>query len=212
MYVPLFADIITAERWLMIMSKAVLSNFLIYCVINALTPGPGNILALNIVTNYGYKKGKTLFFGIFAGYYVVQILCAIFVYGVNSLLPNVMEVMKYIGAAYILWLAIHIVFSKPSTENTEQSASFLKGFMLQFVNVKIYMFGVTALTGYVVGYMSSFPALLFFELVIATIGTIATCTWIGLGVLIQKFYLRHFRVINIILALTLLECIWGMLR
>ena len=212
MYVPLLADIITAERWLIIMSKAVLSNFLIYCVINALTPGPGNILALNIVTNYGYKKGKTLFFGIFAGYYVVQILCAIFVYGVNSLLPNVMEVTKYIGAAYILWLAIHIAFSKPSTENAEQSASFLKGFMLQFVNVKIYMFGVTALTGYVVGYMSSFPALLFFELVIATIGTIATCTWIGFGVLIQKFYLRHFRVINIILALTLLECIWGMLR
>lgn len=149
---------------------------------------------------------------IFAGYYVVQILCAIFVYGVNSLLPNAMEVMKYIGAAYILWLAIHIAFSKPSTENAEQSASFLKGFMLQFVNVKIYMFGVTALTGYVVGYMSSFPALLFFELVIATIGTIATCTWTGLGVLIQKFYLQHFRVINIILALTLLECIWGMLR
>ena len=147
MYVPLLADIITAERWLIIMSKAVLSNFLIYCVINALTPGPGNILALNIVTNYGYKKGKTLFFGIFAGYYVVQILCAIFVYGVNSLLPNVMEVMKYIGAAYILWLAIHIAFSKPSTENAEQSASFLKGFMLQFVNVKIYMFGVTALPG-----------------------------------------------------------------
>ena len=157
---------------------AILSNFLIYCVVNAFTPGPGNILALNTVTNYGYKKGKPLYF----------------------------------GAAYILWLAIHIVFSKQSTENAEQSASFLKGFMLQFVNVKIYMFGVTALTGYVVGYMSSFPALLFFELVIATIGTIATCTWIGLGVLIQKFYLRHFRVINIILALTLLECIWGMLR
>ena len=212
MYVPLFADIITAERWLMIMPMVVLSNFLIYCVINAFTPGPGNILALNTITNYGYKKGKPLFFGIFAGYYVVQILCAIFVYGVNSLLPNVMEVMKYIGAAYILWLAIHIAFSKKTSENTEQSASFLKGFMLQFVNVKIYMFGVTALTGYVVGYMFSFPALLFFELVIATIGTIATCTWIGLGVLIQKFYLRHFRVINIILALTLLECIWGMLR
>ena len=81
------------------MPMAVLSNFLIYCVVNAFTPGPGNILALNTVTNYGYKKGKPLFFGIFAGYYVVQIICAIFVYGVNSLLPNVMEVMKYIGAA-----------------------------------------------------------------------------------------------------------------
>ncbi len=190
----------------------VLGNFLIYCIINAFTPGPGNILALNTVTNYGYKKGRPLFFGIFAGYYVVQILCAIFVYGINTLLPNVMSVMKYIGAAYILWLAIHIAISKPSSENTEQSASFWKGFMLQFVNVKIYMFGVTALTGYIVAYMSAFPALLFFELVIATIGTIATTTWIGMGVLIQKFYLRHFRIINIILALTLLECIWGMLK
>lgn len=190
----------------------VLGNFLIYCIINAFTPGPGNILALNTVTNYGYKKGRPLFFGIFAGYYVVQILCAIFVYGINTLLPNVMSVMKYIGAAYILWLAIHIAISKPSSENTEQSASFWRGFMLQFVNVKIYMFGVTALTGYIVAYMSAFPALLFFELVIATIGTIATTTWIGMGVLIQKFYLRHFRIINIILALTLLECIWGMLK
>ena len=194
------------------MPLAVLGNFLIYCIINAFTPGPGNILALNTVTNYGYKKGRPLFFGIFAGYYVVQILCAIFVYGVNTLLPNVMSVMKYIGAAYILWLAIHIAISKPSSENTRQSASFWKGFMLQFVNVKIYMFGVTALTGYIVAYMSAFPALLFFELVIATIGTIATTTWIGMGVLIQKFYLRHFRIINIILALTLLECIWGMLK
>lgn len=194
------------------MPLAVLGNFLIYCIINAFTPGPGNILALNTVTNYGYKKGRPLFFGIFAGYYVVQILCAIFVYGVNTLLPSVMSVMKYIGAAYILWLAIHIAISKPSSENTEQSASFWKGFMLQFVNVKIYMFGVTALTGYIVAYMSAFPALLFFELVIATIGTIATTTWIGMGVLIQKFYLRHFRIINIILALTLLECIWGMLK
>lgn len=194
------------------MPMTVLGNFLIYCIVNAFTPGPGNILALNTVTNYGYKKGKPLFFGIFAGYYVVQILCAIFVYGVNTFLPNVMSVMKYVGAAYILWLAIHIAISKPPTENTEQSASFLKGFMLQFINVKIYMFGITALTGYVVGYMTSFPALLFFELIIATIGTIATCTWIGLGILIQKFYLRHFRIINIILALILLECILGMLR
>ena len=48
-----------------------------------------------------------------------------------------MEVMKYIGAAYILWLAIYIAFSKKTSEYTEQSASFLKGFMLQFVNVKI---------------------------------------------------------------------------
>lgn len=38
----------------------VLGNFFIYSVINAFTPGPGNILALNTVTNYGYKKETAL--------------------------------------------------------------------------------------------------------------------------------------------------------
>ena len=103
------------------MPMAVLSNFLIYCVINAFTPGPGNILALNTVTNYGYKKGKPLFFGIFAGYYVVQILCAIFVYGVNSLLPNVMEVMKYIPEQPISCGLRFILFSASSQQKTQSN-------------------------------------------------------------------------------------------
>lgn len=194
------------------MPAYVIGNFLIYCVINAFTPGPGNILALNTVTNYGWKKGKPLFFGIFAGYYAVQIICAFFVYGVSSFLPGVMDVLQYVGAAYILYLAVHIAISRPAGDQGEKSASFLKGFLLQFVNVKIYMFGITALTGFIVDYNSSLVALLLFEIIIATIGTTATCTWIAGGLLIQKFYLRHYRIINIVLALTLLECVYSILR
>ena len=151
----------------------VLGNFFVYSLINAFTPGPGNILALNTVTNYGWKKGRPLFFGIFTGYYVVQLLCAVFVFGVSTILPDVLSVMKYAGAAYILWLAVHIALSHPDEGSSEKSASFWKGFMLQFVNVKIYMFGITALTGYVTGYSTALWVLILFELVIATIGTIA---------------------------------------
>lgn len=194
------------------MSAYVLGNFFIYVFVNAFTPGPGNILALNTVTNYGWKKGKPLFFGIFAGYYAVQMLCALFVYGISSFLPSVLGVMKYIGAAYILWLAVHIAISRPPEESNDKSASFIKGFLLQFVNVKIWMFGITALTGYITGYSSGLPVLVFFEFIIATVGTIATLTWIGMGSVIQKIYLKHFRPINIILALTLLECIYGILK
>ena len=190
----------------------VLGNFFIYSVINAFTPGPGNILALNTVTNYGYKKGRPLYWGIFAGYYVVQVICAVFVFGVSTFLPNLLGIMKYIGAAYILWLAVHIALSKPTTDTVEKSASFLKGFLLQFVNVKIYLFGITALTGYVTEYSASLWVLLLFEIIIATIGTIATLTWIGMGVLIQRAYQKYYRVINIILALTLSECVYSMLK
>ncbi|SFO35313.1 cysteine/O-acetylserine efflux protein [Eubacterium pyruvativorans] len=190
----------------------VLTNFIVYAIVNAFTPGPGNILALNTVTNYGWKKGKPLFFGIFTGYYVVQIICAVFVYGIGTFLPDTLQVMKYIGAAYILWLAIHIAISKPEVSEEQGSASFMKGFLLQFVNIKIYMFGITALTGFITSYSKALWVLIGFELLIATIGTIATSTWIGAGLLIQKFYVKHYRIINIILALTLLECIWSMLQ
>ena len=190
----------------------VLGNFFIYSVINAFTPGPGNILALNTVTNYRYKKGRPLYWGIVAGYYVVQVICAVFVFGVSTFLPDLLGIMKYIGAAYILWLAVRIALSKPTTGTVEKSASFLKGFLLQFVNVKIYLFGITALTGYVTEYSAALWVLLLFEIIIATIGTIATLTWIGMGVLIQRAYQKYYRVINIILALTLSECVYSMLK
>ncbi len=190
----------------------VLGNFFIYSVINAFTPEPGNILALNTVTNYGYKKGRPLYWGIFAGYYVVQVICAVFVFGVSTFLPDLLGIMKYIGAAYILWLAVHIALSKPITSTVEKSASFLKGFLLQFVNVKIYLFGITALTGYVTEYSAALWVLLLFEMIIATIGTIATLTWIGMGGLIQRAYQKYYRLINIILALTLSECVYSMLK
>lgn len=190
----------------------VLFNFFIYALINAFTPGPGNLLALNTVTIYGLKRGKPLYLGIFTGYFAVQIICAIFVYGVSSLLPSILDIMKYIGASYILWLAIHMAFCKVSTESTKESASFLKGFILQFVNVKIYMFGITALTGYIIEYNTSFIVLLGFEIIIATIGTVATITWIGMGMIIQKIYLRHYRIINIVLSIALLECAYSMIK
>ena len=151
------------------MTVIMVTNFFIYAVVNAFTPGPGNILALNTVTNYGWKKGKPLFFGIFAGYYVVQIICAVFVFGVGTFMPNALNIMKYVGAAYILWLAIHIGISKPDTTEDKGTASFLKGFMLQFVNIKIYMFGITALIGYITPYSTALLVLLGFELIIATI-------------------------------------------
>lgn len=194
------------------MPAYVIGNFFLYSVINAFTPGPGNILALNTVANYGWKKGKPLFFGIFTGYYVVQIICAAFIFGVSAFMPNILGVMKYIGAAYILWLAVHIAISKPSSDDEQKSASFMKGFLLQFVNIKIYLFGITALTGYVTDYSTSLWVLLLFEIIIATIGTVATITWVGAGVLIRNVYQKHFRIINILLAITLLECVYSMLK
>jgi cysteine/O-acetylserine efflux protein len=184
----------------------VLFSFVIYVIINAFTPGPGSILALNTMTNYGWKRGKPLFFGIFTGYFFVQALCALFIFGLENLIDPIMTVLTYAGVIYILWLAYQIAISKPDNKTSEKQPSFWIGFVLQIVNVKIFLFGITSLTGYVMPYYSSLGLLLFFEMIIAAIGSLATLTWIFFGGLFQKTYFKHFRVINIILALLLLQC------
>lgn len=188
------------------MGVQVLFSFVIYALINAFTPGPGNILALNTMASYGWKKGKPLYFGIFAGYFFVQALCAFFIFGLEKFTNPIMNVLTYAGAIYIFWLAYQVVISKPDNQTSDKQPTFWIGFILQVVNVKIFLFGITALTGYITPYYSSLKAFLFFEMIIATVGTIATLTWMLFGALLQSTYFKHHRVINIILALLLLQC------
>ncbi len=193
------------------MGVQVLYSFVIYVLINAFTPGPGNILALNTMTNYGWKKGKSLFFGIFTGYFFVQGLCALIIFGLENLINPIMTVLTYAGAIYIMWLAYQVAISRPDNKTAGKQPSFWIGFVLQIVNVKIFLFGITSLTGYVMPYYSSLGLLLFFEMIIAAIGSLATLTWIFFGGLFQKTYIKHFRVINIILASLLLQCVAALL-
>jgi cysteine/O-acetylserine efflux protein len=189
------------------MTLSAVFNFLIYSIINAITPGPGNILTLNTVINYGLNKSKSLLIGIFTGYYVVQMISALVIYGLDYFLKPAMAVMKYVGIVYIIWLAVHIVLSKPELEETDKKPLFWTGFILQFVNIKIYLFGLTALTGYVVPYYKTFILLIVFGIIIATIGTISSLVWAFMGTLFKKIYIKHYRIINIILGLFLLECV-----
>ncbi len=193
------------------MSSYILANYLLYCIINAFTPGPGNILALNTTNTYGWSKGKPLFFGIFAGYFAVQIISGLFVSFLGNSFPQILTIIKYFGIAYILWLAYSIATSKPTVHTQTHKASFLKGFLLQFVNVKIYIFAITALTGYITPYTTDILWILSANIFIATMGCITTSSWIAAGLALQRIYNKHFRLINIILALTLLECVYSML-
>lgn len=192
------------------MNTQAIIAFLVYAIINAFTPGPGNILALNTMSNYGWKNGKSTLVGIFVGYYCVQVLCAVLTFGLSQFLNSLIFGLKYVGAVYIAGLAIYIFRSKPEEGVNKEGGSSFVGFTLQLVNVKIYLFGITALTGYVLPYYTSFVMLIFFCMLIATIGSIATASWAVFGAIFQSVYIRYFKVINIILALILLECAYSL--
>ncbi len=193
------------------MTANVLRALIIYMLISSFTPGPGNIIALNTVTLHGLKRSMKLLIGIFVGYYVVQIICALAVYGLNRFLSPVLEWMKYIGAIYLVWLAIHIIRSRPSDDTDDRVPSFWTGFLLLFVNIKIYLYGLTALSGYIVPWHSELWVLLLAEIIIATLGSVATMIWALAGFKIQRIYKKYFKVANWILGAFLVYCAVSML-
>ena len=185
--------------------------FLLYCVVNAFTPGPGNILALSTAVDHGWRRGMPLYLGIFCGYFAVQGLCALIVFLLGAAASEALGALRYVGAAYVAWLAVHVARSASAREGSASRASFAQGFLLQFVNAKIYLFGITPLTGFVAGWSSVLPALLGAEMLIATIGTVATLAWVAFGVALQDAYRAHYRAANAAFAVTLCLCAVEML-
>ena len=194
------------------MTISILGTLSCYMMISSFTPGPGNILAMNTTTRFGWKKGKNLILGICCGYLLVQMICTVILYSLNMVLSPVLSVLKYVGAIYMVWLAIHIAISRQGKDNTNETPSFLTGFLLQLVNVKIYFYISTLLTAYLIPYIKDLPALILAGVGVTIIGSTASLTWAFLGVKLQNIYSRHFRVINIILSLFLLYCAWGIIK
>ncbi|KAJ49067.1 threonine/homoserine/homoserine lactone efflux protein [Clostridium tetanomorphum] len=55
------------------------------------------------------------------------------------------------------------------------------GFLLQFVNVKIYFYGITLLSGYIVPYYQSIYSMIITEILITAVGSFATFMWALMG-------------------------------
>lgn len=81
--------------------------YILFVVGFALTPGPNMILYLTYTFEYGRKAGWAAAAGIVSAF-VVHITAIIF--GLTALLvalPNALDVLKYCGIAYLLYLALH---------------------------------------------------------------------------------------------------------
>lgn len=188
------------------MSFATLGTLFGYMIVNSFTPGPGNILAMNTATRFGWQKGKRLIVGICCGYFLVQMICTLTLYSLNRILSPALTVLKYAGAAYMIWLAVHIAFSRPGRGNRGKKPNFSTGFLLQLVNVKIYFYISTVLTVYFIPHIENLSTLILAGMGVAAVGSAASLSWAFLGVKFQSAYETHFRAVNFILALFLLYC------
>jgi threonine/homoserine/homoserine lactone efflux protein len=181
-------------------------SFLSYIVIVAYTPGPNNIMSMNNAKNVGFRKGIVFNLGMFAGFLVVMVLCLVFSTVLYTLVPKIHLPMKILGAAYMVYLIIKTLIPFKEREIKNNNGSFLLGALLQLINPKIIIYGMTAMSSYILPYYSEISLLLLFALLLSFVGFTGTICWALFGSLFSVLFNKHGKVLNIIMSVLLIYC------
>jgi cysteine/O-acetylserine efflux protein len=120
------------------MILSALAAYLPYALITTFTPGPNNLISFYAVSSRGWKKGANVMAGIGTAILLIMLITAVFSHQISAHMEAALPVLKYFGAAYILWLACKIARSGPENSTFEVS-TFWKGFILVFINIKMLL-------------------------------------------------------------------------
>lgn len=176
-------------------------------ILTVWSPGPNNILLLSTASKYGIKKIFRLMTGIWTGSLTLMCLSGIFCTTLGKFIPGIQPVMKYFGAAYILYLAWQTARRLPPSAGVpEKEPSYVMGLFLQLINVKIIIYGLTMFSAYIVPYESRPPFLLLFAVYLMILGALGNLIWAFAGNLLKRFYDNHYRLMNAVMTLLLVWC------
>lgn len=183
------------------------SDFLIYCFVTAYTPGANNLLSMSHAARLGFRKSFRFNLGITMGFFIVMSVCTIFSSTLYLALPKIKIFMQTAGAAYMLYLAWKVWKSSSDFEmETGKESGFFAGMVLQFMNPKIYIYAITAMSLYILPIFHSTPAMIGFTIALTVIGASGSYVWALFGSAFCKGFARHTKAVNFVMTLLLLYC------
>ncbi len=184
-----------------------LFSIISYVLISSFTPGPSNISSASLAVLHGYKK--TLKLSGRAGFRSLSSLMIVsgwFSKALLNIFPALEPIMRYVGAAYILYLAFGILKASYSfTEENTKPLRLSNGFMLQILNPKLTIYSFTLFSAFLTVTSTNLMRLIFTAAILAATSFCATSIWALFGTTIQKHLHRPRTrmIVNIILSLSL---------
>lgn len=124
-----------------------LTLFIISGLLLNIMPGPDSLLIMARSATQGWRAGSAAALGIGAGTMVHVMAAALGMSAILATSATAFMVVKYIGAAYIIYMAIGLLRSKPGTESVAVSTPplpyrkiFAQGFLTNVLNPKVALF------------------------------------------------------------------------
>ena len=194
------------------MSQSLLYAFVIFAVVMFFTPGPNNIMLLSSGLTYGFRRTIPHIAGITIGFAFMVGAVGLGLGAVFLAYPVLQTILKYAGAAYLIYLAAAIAISgpaKPGEETGRGPMSFWGAAMFQWINAKGWVIVIGTITAYAA--IAQFPLNIAIQTVISlAIGSVSTVVWALFGAALRPVLTseRLVRAFNVLMALLLLASLY----
>lgn len=194
------------------MPLSLLPSLLLSIIAVGYSPGPANLYSLSCSLRYGRIKSMRMWLGLLCGFSTMAIIASSSVHFAGMALGRYIIYVRYIGAAYLIYLAWKIFHSAIIDESesdadvTDSSCSFLSGFIVQMTNAKMIIYELTIYSTFVLPYSNRLIDLYKVAAWLLLSGPVANLVWLIAGSALKPLFLKHQRLVNTIMAGAILLC------
>ncbi|QQB35663.1 LysE family translocator [Achromobacter deleyi] len=192
-------------------SLSLLGPLALFALVSSITPGPNNVMLAASGLNFGFRRSMPHLLGVNLGFTLMIFLVGVGLGSVFQQVPQLYTVLKYVGAAYLLYLAWKIANSGGMEDGAVNGKpmTFLQAAAFQWVNPKAWVMAVGVIATYT-------PQAGFFaNLVIATVvcGIVnlpSIGIWVTFGTALRRVLHKPWaiRAFNISMALLLVASLY----
>ena len=194
------------------MSQPLLIAFVVFAAVMFFAPGPNNIMVLSSGLTYGFRRTVPHIAGITIGFAFMVGAVGLGFGTVFIAYPVLQTILKYAGAAYLIYLAAAIALSEPVTpgqDNRRGPMTFWGAAMFQWVNVKGWVMVIGTITAY--AGIASFPWNIAIQVGLSLmLGAVSISTWTLAGSSLRSVMTspKAVRAFNIVMAVLLLASLY----
>ena len=194
------------------MSHSLFVAFVMFATVMFFTPGPNNIMLLSSGLTYGLRPTIPHIVGITVGFAFMVGAVGLGLGTIFIAYPVLQTILKYAGAAYLVYLAWHIgtaELSAPEQDNKRGPMTFWGAAMFQWVNAKGWVMVIGTITAYAA--IAAFPWNIAIQVGISLLLGAVSCTvWALFGTALRPLLTSPMavRAFNVVMALLLLASLY----
>jgi threonine/homoserine/homoserine lactone efflux protein len=192
------------------MSGELVTAFVVFALASLFTPGPNNLMLMTSGVNFGFTRTVPHALGVALGFGFLVLVVGIGLGTLFVAVPAFYAVLKFAGAAYLLYLAWLIARSGPADAGAAEGRplTFLQAAAFQWVNPKALVMAIGAISTYAA--MAAFPAnVAVMVTIFVGLGVLSSATWILFGTSLRQIVTdpKWVRMFNLLMALALVASI-----